>query len=491
MLGFELDTHRGEQPPDQRLGQRGELFARLPRSHGSRQQPGRNQELLLLRNDAGAFDHFLIVARLGKKRVDLSDQHRRPPHLVVEGRVDQRVHHMGAVDDRFGHARCRGEQLHQQVAQLPMGAQQREQLHARWQPPEEIVEPLEGEVGIAGARDGGQQRRQQFGQVGAGRRCTRGAIAAIVPLADRCRHCRGLVESHFGQRLERCRVVVATGENEIAAVGAQRFAFGEQFAVVVLHAIEGRPVCGFKGLPVGKTHQLGDDPDPLFALGHHMGLLVAQHLQPVLDGAQEPVGFGQLARCRFGNPAGPRQRRQRLGRRPDAQRLVAATGDQLLGLREELDLANTTAPELDVVAGDPRRADILGDVDLALHGLDVGDGREVQMLSPDVGGEFGDKGFADSLVTGAGPRLDPGGAFPVLSPALIIGERGLDRDRHRGRTGVGPQPQIGAEHVVVASLVLHHRRQLLDDARIDLGRLVRVLQQPRLAFEESDDVDIG
>ena len=49
-----------------------------------------------------------------------------------------------------------------------------------------------------------------------------------------------------------------------------------------------------------------------------------------------------------------------------------------------------------------------------------------------------------------GPRLDHGGALPVLAPALVVDERRLDRDRERRRARIGPQAQIGAEDVAVA-----------------------------------------
>ncbi len=59
--------------------------------------------------------------------------------------------------------------------------------------------------------------------------------------------------------------------------------------------------------------------------------------------------------------------------------------DQLLGLGEELDFADAAAPQLDIVAGDRDLAMAFMGMDLALDGLDVLDGGEVQVAPPDEG----------------------------------------------------------------------------------------------------------
>ncbi len=63
-------------------------------------------------------------------------------------------------------------------------------------------------------------------------------------------------------------------------------------------------------------------------------------------------------------------------------------GDQLLGLSEELDVANAAAAELDVVALHRNGAVTLEGVHAALHGVDVGDGGEVEIFAPDEGREL-------------------------------------------------------------------------------------------------------
>ena len=59
--------------------------------------------------------------------------------------------------------------------------------------------------------------------------------------------------------------------------------------------------------------------------------------------------------------------------------------DQLLCLDVELDLADTAPAELEVRAPGREAIIDLVDVDLALDGMDVGYGREVQVPTPDEG----------------------------------------------------------------------------------------------------------
>ncbi len=94
-----------------------------------------------------------------------------------------------------------------------------------------------------------------------------------------------------------------------------------------------------------------------------MRLRVVDHLQPVLDAAQEAVVVDQLRGCRRIDAAGRGEAAQRLAGRPDPQLAQPAAPDQLLGLGEELDFADAAAADLDVVALDrdsPAAADAPG-----------------------------------------------------------------------------------------------------------------------------------
>src|SRR5665213_2948295 len=128
---------------------------------------------------------------------------------------------------------------------------------------------------------------------------------------------------------------------------------------------------------------------------------------------------------------------------------IAPAGDQLLGLREEFDLANAAAPELDVMAFHRDLAVATKGVDLALHRVHVSDRVEVEIFAPDERRELVEDGLAGRDIAGAGAPLDQHRAFPVLPHAFIVIERGRGRDGDTSRSGIGPQPYIGTEDITV------------------------------------------
>ena len=89
---------------------------------------------------------------------------------------------------------------------------------------------------------------------------------------------------------------------------------------------------------------------------------------------------------------------------------MPAARDQLLRLREKLDLANAAAPELDVEPFDRDFAVALVSMDLPLHRVDVRDLREVHVFSPDE--------RRQSL-----QKSSPAAISPAQGRALIIAER--------------------------------------------------------------------
>ena len=171
-----------------------------------------------------------------------------------------------------------------------------------------------------------------------------------------------------------------------------------------------------------------------------MGLLIRAHLQAVLDDAQEIVSRRQFVACRAIYPPASRERRKRRDRAAVAQYIVAPAGNELLGLHEELDLANTAAADLDVMPLDCDFAVAAVDVNLLLHRMHVGDRREIQIFAPDEGGKLADEFGAGVKVAGAGARLDQRCAFPSLAPAFVIVERRVRRYRNLGRRWIRSQP---------------------------------------------------
>ena len=111
---------------------------------------------------------------------------------------------------------------------------------------------------------------------------------------------------------------------------------------------------------------------PSRVVGQAMGLRVVDHLQPVLDAAQKAVIVDQRRRRsprRCGRPRRARRSASQVGR-PRSSRQPPAP-DQLLGLGEELDLADAAAADLDVVAVDRDSAAAAMRVDLPLDRVDV------------------------------------------------------------------------------------------------------------------------
>src|SRR5581483_6181126 len=153
--------------------------------------------------------------------------------------------------------------------------------------------------------------------------------------------------------------------------------------------------------------------------------------------------------------------------------------------------ADAAAAELDVVAGHADGAEAVEGMDLALNGVDVGDGREVEVLAPDVGGEIRDNGGACAEVAGDGAGLYERRTFPVLAEALVVDEGGVGGDGERSGAGIGAQAQVGAEHVAVAGALAEQAHQVARDANEEGLRLEARTQPHAGEIVEDDEVDAG
>src|SRR5262249_53197929 len=156
------------------------------------------------------------------------------------------------------------------------------------------------------------------------------------------------------------------------------------------------------------------------------------HLQAMLYRAQEAIGLVEIAAHVGRDPTARLQALECHEGLRHAQLRLAAASNELLGLSEELDLADAAAADLDVVPRDGDLAETAKGVDLTLHRVNVGDSGKVEVLAPNERREAGKKTLAGGDVARNGPRLDEGGALPVLADALVIVERGLGGDGERG-----------------------------------------------------------
>src|SRR5438270_11606425 len=143
-----------------------------------------------------------------------------------------------------------------------------------------------------------------------------------------------------------------------------------------------------------------------------MRLRIFDHLHAVLDRAQQAVCLGEFATGALGHsPAGEKRfDRVECGRR--AHRGVAPAVNHLLNLDEELDLANTAAPTLQIVTWADLGAFRKMIADSSGYLADVFDDSKVQRATPDERPDGVEKTLAQAMVAGGGSRPDEGRALP-------------------------------------------------------------------------------
>src|SRR5690242_1123300 len=208
------------------------------------------------------------------------------------------------------------------------------------------------------------------------------------------------------------------------------------------------------------TEKYGDARNAGTVRRKRVGLRIVNHLQPMFEAAQEAIIVDQLRRGAEIDPARSREPAKCLAGRRDPQLRNPPAPDQLLGLGEKLDLPNASAARLDVVPfhRDPSTAAMR--IDLALYRMDVLDGREVEVFTPDKGLQLVQKPASGGAVAGDWTRLDQRCALPILTDALIVGEGCGNRHCERGRGRIGAKPKIGTERITVAGVGSENSHQL-------------------------------
>ena len=488
---FHLVPHRFERRRDDQVGQIGEGLAGARGRDRTGKQPHANEKLLLLGDDAQPVERFLVGARARERGGE--------PFLKIGPRrqfrhqsgIEHAVEDMRPPGDQIGELRCRRHHGDQEGQEPRIVADQREELDAGREPLEEFVEAHDRLVGAPGGAEHLEKARGQFGQLLAGLGRTGGAVAAIVPGADDAGDVRRSLEAETGERFERARIVVLAGKDEIAGVAREALLLLEEAGIDGFDRLQPPGQRRAEGFHVGLAGHQRHAAQFLVILGQRMGLLVAHHLDAVLDVAEVPVGGRQLpGRLRI-DPVGVGEPEQRLVGPTAPKRGHATTGDQLLGLNEELDLADAAAPELDVVALDRDLAETAMAVDLALDRMNVGDRGVIEIFAEDEGGHIGDEASACLKIAGHRTRLDIGRSLPVLAATLVIVHRRINRERERRRAGIGPEPQVCAEDVTVGGAFLHYADQSAHQPGKGIGGFLRVDHDSRLGLEEDDDIDVG
>ena len=222
-----------------------------------------------------------------------------------------------------------------------------------------------------------------------------------------------------------------------------------------------------------------------------MGLGIVHHLEPVFDFAMGAVECRQF-RGGFGrNPFLFGQGSEARDRFASAQIGVTAPGDQLAGLGEEFNLADAADAQLHVVAFDLYRAMQPAMVaDAQPHVMGVLDRREIQVLAPDKRRQRFLKPVTGGQITGAGPRLDPGGPLPCPADTFIVAFGGGHRDADRRDRRVRAQPQIGAKDIAIGGAVRDQRHHLAGDPQKRGPCLLRVAGIAGFV-EQANQVDVG
>ena len=241
---------------------------------------------------------------------------------------------------------------------------------------------------------------------------------------------------------------------------------------------------------VSQTMQVSDIIQRI-ACGKRMRLLVADHLQAVLDRAQAVVTFAERPRVFLADPAGGSQRIQCRPRASRSEGGVASTVDQLMGLGEELDLADAAATQLQIVAGLRNAGTAVLIANAVGQPADFIDRTEIKASAPHEGPDMVKKLFAGCNVASTGPRANESRPLPRQCRAFVMGDGGVQRNGKRAHFRCGAQAQIDPENVPLAR---HIGQQSHDFARIPLGRLSRLVAfapWQLLGVVKQDRVDVG
>ncbi len=393
------------------LGQRLHFLFQVPRRH-RRQRPAQ------LRLDGGQ-----VGLGLGQPGVDqLVEQNRRPGELL-------------------GHPGAGPAQPAEALDDGCVFQQQRQVDAAPGDGFDHLEQPGQGPVRLVAATQRGQKPRHELLQALAPARA-HGPHLGAAPEPVQALDGRGrILESQRRQ----ARPVVVRGlrvlpeiEHRLGLPLVFRFLLRLEYRVEVpRHPAPVVFQCRGQRRPVVESHGRRDAPAGLFLRRQPVGLLVVQHLQAVLQPAQELVGRAQLLRGGRREQAALGQAFQDGQNPPVAQGRIPAAADELEYLGDELDLADAAGAQLDVFS---QAAALYLRGDLALELPQRLEGREVQVAAIDEGPKHANEGLAGLAVACHRARLDPGVALPVAALALVIVLHGGEAQGQPAGLAVGPQP---------------------------------------------------
>jgi hypothetical protein len=224
--------------------------------------------------------------------------------------------------------------------------------------------------------------------------------------------------------------------------------------------------------------------------GQRMSLAVVDHLDAMLDRAQQPIG----ARERIGgfriDPPSRSKGRQRLQRGAPPQFELAAAMDELMRLCEELDLADAAAAALQVVAGTERLPFVKMVADLGRQRVDFRDRAEIERAAPDERVDRLQEMAAHLSIAGGAARADEGCPLPGERARFIMADGGVDREHDRGDLGRRAEAEVDAEGIAMLGALLQQLDHALGDPHRRLAGLVAGAARERGGVEQEYEVDV-
>src|SRR5271166_4203289 len=203
-----------------------------------------------------------------------------------------------------------------------------------------------------------------------------------MPAAHQCGNPSRLGKAEPRKSAQRFRIILDPGEDEVAGTGKARSLL-EELGIVPLYRGEVAEQIGDKRIRLRIAEKDPDSGDPRAVRRKHMRLRVLDHLQPVLETAQEAIIVDQLGSCRRIDAAGGGEATQRLAGGAGPQLAHPPAPNQLLGLREEFDFADAAATGLDVMPLDGDSSAAAMGVDLTLDRVDILNRGKIEVFPPD------------------------------------------------------------------------------------------------------------
>ena len=390
----------------------------------------------------------------------------------VDQRVDQRRAQRKIVGQRWRQRDDREELVEQRGPRLQQAEQVDPARHGVQQP----FEAHQRTVRLGRLGKTFQQPRQKPAKGGLRVGAAQGPVTSVEPASDPvCQVILGgkrAVPHHFAHRAFAGRLVLARRQQPIESLGRGRHV-----------GFEVRK----KACPVGKAVQMRK-PLQRIARRDRVGLPVLQHLDAVLGHAQACIGGGELACRLLRNDVGPGQREQRCACIAAPQARIAAAVDQLVGLREELDLADAAAPALEIEARSQLRLAAIGLADSQAQLRNIVDRAEIDAAPPHEGADRGEEPLPTLNIARGRARADEGGTLPRQCRALVVGKRCVDGHRQRRDLRRRAQPQVDPEDVAFLRMVgqkpqdvaRHALRGVRWPGPLPLGQHIGIEQQDRI-----------